>query len=156
MEVDEGATERKMNMRNVAMLAGMLMLAGCGLANERHAVSWRANSENSPDAECVRDALAAIPAIVRVQDESSGKGRQVLGLYLTKDDIYPEMRLIVAGPPDHLLRIVYGDYASFRSEREQAAHSILDGIGKACGLPDLPQRARESHDAEWSPYLFNI
>ena len=148
---------RRATAINLALVVACALLPGaCGLANQRHFISWQANLDKLPDPVCVRNTINSIPMISHVRDESTGTKRQVLGLYLTPDDIYPEMRVIVAGPPDRLFQIVYGDYDRLRSEREQVARSVINSIAKTCDVPELSQRARERHDAEWRPYFFNI
>ena len=134
----------------------VLSLGGCGLANQHHSITWNAALDTLPDKTCVRDAVTSVPTVLNVQDASQGTKRLVLTVFLSTNDLYPQMYVVVAGPPDGFFRIDYSDYARMHDEREQAARAILDRVSAACGVPDLASRARESHEAEWSPYLFNI
>ena len=53
-------------------------------------------------------------------------------------------------------RMSYGDYPKGSGERESAAHAIIDRLSADCGVPELAQRAKETRNSEWRPYLFNI
>ena len=140
------------------LVLSLFLLAGCGLASQSHSIIWTAMLDRMPDATCTRDAMASVPEILQadVHPRPAGYffGAHLKGGSISGPDIYIVMTREGHDPVQ--FRMEYGDYQRGREERESAAHGIISSLSAGCGIPELAQRAKESHKSEWRPYFFNI
>jgi hypothetical protein len=58
-----------------------LFVAGCGLANQNHSVTWEATLDRLPDPARFRATVGSIPGVSCVE-LSNGLARQVFDVYL--------------------------------------------------------------------------
>ena len=161
-------------------LGAFVLLAGCGLTNQMHAVAWTANLDPVPEPACIRDRLATLPDIFRTE-VTERPGGAVVGVYLKpagqSDEQVRENKAWIEAEMKRSGVKNYRDFADIHivlapgrrgnfvmgyrgwpkpgDPREVAAREIVQRLSDTC-IPDLSARVQENHDAEWVPYLFNI
>lgn len=143
---------------SASALLAISVVAGCGLANETHSVIWTALLDRMPDQTCARDSIASAPDISQA-DVNARPAGYVFGAHLKDGSVSgPDIFIVMTreGHDPVQFRMTYGDYQRGREEREIAAHAIISKLSAGCGIPELAQRAKERHDSEWMPYMFNI
>jgi|SRR5579859_2653384 len=151
-------SERTYGLQSARVLFVLSVLAGCGLANQTHSVVWTASLDTMPDPTCGRDSIASAPEISGAEVNARPAG-YFFGVHLKDGSVSgPDIFIVITreGHDPVQFRMTYGDYQRGREERENAARAIISKLSGGCGIPELAQRAKESHNSEWMPYMFNI